>query len=110
MKIVALQIDADARIGRILSNELDLREVGTCTRKTNRARTLCAGNVGQGAFIITNESGIQPACFPRLPVIIPVHAEVQRQVGTELPIVLEIGADFALVLLVILVRHHGRTG
>ena len=62
-----------------------------------------------GAFIIADEPRAQTAGLPRLAVIIPMHAQVQRQVGAELPIILEVCAELTLVLFIVLVRHDRRT-
>ena len=40
-----------------------------------------------------------PLSLKRLTVILPMHAQIQRQIGTELPIVFEIRAYFSLALL-----------
>ena len=40
-----------------------------------------------------------PLSLKSLTVILPVYAEIQRQIGAELPVVLEIRAHFTLALL-----------
>ena len=41
----------------------------------------------------------RPLSLKKLTVILPVYAEIQRQIGTELPVVFEIRAHFTLALL-----------
>ena len=78
-----MQIDRCVGIRRILADELHLREIAAGAREADRARTGCAREIRQRAFIVSDDSRIQAADLPRLAVIIPVHAEIQREIGTE---------------------------
>jgi hypothetical protein len=98
IQVVALQVGQDIRVGRVLSDELHLGQVGARAGESRRSRTGRARRIRQCGLIIADDSRIQTVFFDRLPVVFPVHTEVQCEIGTELPVVLEIDAHLTLDL------------
>src|SRR5262245_55647996 len=83
---------------RILPDELHLGQIRACCVEPCSPGTRWASQFRERALIIANNPGVQAGLLKWLAVILPVHAEVQSEIGTELPFVFEICADLALHL------------
>ena len=94
-------------MSRVLSHELHLRQIGTHAGIGN-ARSARAIDLQEGG-IIPNDPSCQSVVFIRLTIPFPVDAEIQCEVGTEFPVILEISTHFALVVPVRVIPD-GRVG
>src|SRR5262249_19287708 len=109
VRVIAHQIRRDIRIGRILSNELHLSQVGARGIETSCSRTRWTSQLEERAFVVADNSGVQSAFLKRLSVVLPMNSYIQCEIPAELPIIFEERAHLVLMLLVVLVRYHGRT-
>src|SRR5262245_29523420 len=93
---------------RVLTYKLDLRQIRARRIEPCSTRTARAADFRESAVVVADDTSVETGLLERLAVILPMHAEVECQIGTELPLVFKISAHFALHLPEILRRNLGR--
>ena len=93
---------------RVLSDKLHLNPIRAGAGETDSSRARRALEVGEG-FLVADDARRQAVMFVRLAIILPVDAEIQRQIGTEFPIILEVRAHLALEIPVPVISDDGGT-
>src|SRR5262249_18582219 len=101
--IVPLEIDRQIRMVRILAHKLNLSEIRTSAGNTDCARAACTTKAGQSALVVSDDSRIKSTGLIGLSIVIPVHAQIQRQVRTNFPVIFKVSAELTLELPVELV-------
>src|SRR5262245_53287398 len=93
---------------RVLTHKLHLGQIGARGVEPCRSRTGGAIHFRESTLVIANDTSVEARFLEWLSVIFPVRAEVQCEIGTELPLVLEVRAHLALHLSEILRGNFGR--
>src|SRR5262245_30516914 len=93
---------------RVLTDKLHLGQIGARGIKSCRSRTAGAIYFRKSTLVVANDASVESRFLEWLSVIFPVHAEVQCEIGTGLPFVLEVRAHLALHLSEVLRGNFGR--